>query len=60
LDLSGYSLTPPFDGSDNKVPTANDEESLKLLLKEKALVDRTIFNDYIDTPFNIRVITDRI
>ncbi|MGD1003092.1 MAG: hypothetical protein ABR884_00760 [Minisyncoccia bacterium] len=60
LDLSGYSLVPPFDGSDNKVPTANDEGSLKLLLKGKALVDRTIFNDYIDTPFNIRVITDRI
>ncbi len=60
LDLSGYPPCPPFDGSDGKVFVAKTEEDLSGLLTKKAMVDKTVFNDYIDTPFNIKVITDKI
>ncbi len=60
LDLSGYTPVPPFDGSDLRVPVARDEESLKQLIQNKALVDISVFNDYIETPFNPEVITKLI
>ena len=60
LDLTGYPPVPPFDGLDPKVPVAFNEADLKRLLTEKNLVDKTIFNDYIDTPFNIRGVIDLI
>ena len=60
LDLVGYNLVPPFDGSDSKALVAQNEVSLEQMIKERAVVDRTIFNDYIDTPFNINCITDLI
>lgn len=59
-DMSGYPLVPPFDGSDQKVPAANDEASLRQILREKKIVDKTIFNDYIDTPFSLKGLIDRI
>jgi len=60
VDISGYPPVPPFDGSDPKVPVAQNENDLERMLKEKVIVDKTIFNDYIDTPFNINCIIERI
>lgn len=60
VDLSGYSLVPPFDKSDPKVPVANNEIELEEFLVRKTLVDKTIFNDYINTPFDANCIIDKI
>lgn len=60
IDLSGYPPAPPFDGSDEKVSIARNEADLKRMLEEKTIVDKTIFNDYIDTPFNVQGLIDRI
>jgi hypothetical protein len=60
LDLGGVSPAPPFDGSDPKVPVAKNETQLRQMLKEKIVLDKTIFNDYIDTPFNIQGLIDKI
>ncbi|MGB7958044.1 MAG: hypothetical protein WCF77_04380 [Minisyncoccia bacterium] len=60
IDLSGFPLVPPFDGSDPKVAVAKNEAELRQLLKGKTVLDKTVFNDYIETPFNPRVFTDLI
>ena len=54
IDISGYAPVPPFDGLDPKVPVTKNEVELQQILRRKTTLDRTIFNDYIDTPFNIR------
>ena len=60
LDLSGYPLVPPFDKSDSKALVANNEAELEKFIIEKNLVDKTIFNDYIKTPFDANCIIDKI
>ena len=60
VDLSGFPLVPPFDGSDPKVPIAKNEAELLRMLKEKTLVDKTVFNDYVDTPFDPHEFIDLI
>jgi len=60
VDFSGYPLISPFDGRDPKVLIANTEDDLKRLLEKKAVVDKTVFNDYIDTPFSLEEVTKRI
>lgn len=60
INFSDYLSVPPFDGSDPKVPVANNETDLKKLLIEKTIVDKTVFNDYVSMPFNVNRITDLI
>lgn len=52
--LNNNKIVPPFDGSDKRIPVANDEDSLKLLLKEKFPIDLSCWSDYIQSPFDIR------
>ena len=52
-DLMDNPLVPPFDGSDPKLPTARNEEELHEILHHKIMMDKTLFNDYIKTPFDI-------
>jgi hypothetical protein len=59
---NGYSfdnvkLVPPFDNSDNRVPCANDINTLKDILKNKKEVDCTIIKDYCSDKFEIEMIT---
>jgi hypothetical protein len=56
LNLIGFSLVPPFDGSNKKVPAAQNEQELSELLKDKISIDPSVINDYIQTPFDISFI----
>lgn len=60
VDLSGYPLVSPFDGSDYRVPVAKNEKELEQLLVSRKTIDKTVFHDYIQTPFNIQKIIDLI
>lgn len=53
IDLTNFQLVPPFDGTDSKIPVAKNEDELEYLLKNKVMIDRTCFNDYIKTPFDL-------
>lgn len=60
IDLINWNLVPPFDGSNDKALVAKDEETLEQMLKERVVIDSSIFHDYIDTPFDISCVTNRI
>ncbi len=60
VDLSGYPPVNPFDGSDSRVPVAKDEKELEKILIEKKIINKSVFNDYISTPFDIKKIRDLI
>ncbi|MDD4993345.1 MAG: hypothetical protein PHR83_14055 [Paludibacter sp.] len=53
VDLVGFIPAPPFDGNNSKVPVAKDENDLFVLINDKLSVDSSIFNDYIQTPFDM-------
>jgi len=53
MDLINFELVPPFDGSDERLPVAKNEEQLEYIIKEKTKVDISIFNEYIKTPFDL-------
>lgn len=53
LDLVSFNPMPPFDGSNYKVPVAKNEQDLTDLLSDKISIDASVFNDYIQTPFDI-------
>lgn len=57
LSMLNTTLVPPFDGSDTKVQTADDEYQLERKLVEKALTDYTIVHDYIQD-FDISVLKE--
>ena len=56
IDLINFKLVPPFDGSDERLPVAKNEEQFEQLIKDKAKVDVSIFNDYIKTPFDLNFV----
>ena len=56
IGLPGFSLVPPFDGSDKRIPIAINEEDLISILKNKEIVDNTILNDYIEPNFDISIL----
>jgi hypothetical protein len=56
FDLFNHKLFPPFDGSENKVPVANNEVELIQLIKDKTIVDSSILSDYLRTPFDLEII----
>ena len=60
FDLFNHKLFPPFDGSENKIPIAKNEDELIQLIKDKAVVDRSILSDYIKTPFDLEIIKKKI
>lgn len=60
IDLLNYKLVPPFDGSDERLPVAKNEEQFEEIIKDKATVDLRIFNDYIKTPFDLNFVKSLI
>ena len=56
ISLEGERLVPPFDGSDKRLPVANDEDSLLYILKNRIKIDTSIWDAYIKTPFDISFI----
>lgn len=57
--MTGGKLVPPFDGSDNDVVIANNEERLYLLIKERYSPNIRILENYME-PFNAKKIKDII
>lgn len=47
LGLLNFKLVPPFDGSEEKVMMANDEDELEKMLRYNAMTDYSLVHDYI-------------
>jgi hypothetical protein len=60
MDLTNFELVPPFDGSDERLPVAKNEEQLEYIIKEETKVDMSIFNEYIKTPFDLSFVKSMI
>jgi len=54
--ILNLSIAPPFEGTDNRIPVAYDEDALLKLLCEKKCADTDLLPDYIQTPFDISFI----
>ncbi len=52
IDMSGYKVVNPFDGSDERVPVAKNANDLSYILKSKIAVNPDVFYDYIQKDFN--------
>lgn len=60
IDLINFNPVPPFDGSDERLPMAKNEEQLEKILKDKTKVDVSIFEDYIKMPFDLSFVKSMI
>jgi hypothetical protein len=58
--LDGTTIVPPFDGTDNRLPVAKNENELYNIIKNKIKIDTSIWNEYIKTPFDISFIKNLI
>jgi len=52
IGLDGGVLVPPFDGSDDRVPTANSAEELAEILVHKEKINLSVLADYISQEFD--------
>lgn len=59
LGMLNTKLVPPFDGSEDKIVVANNDEQLEVALKTNAKTDYTLIHDYIQD-FDISVLKDLI
>jgi hypothetical protein len=51
--ITNHRIYPPFDGSDTRIPVANDEETLLRFIQEKKCADIELLQDYLQTPFDV-------
>lgn len=58
LDILNDPVGYPFDGSEKKVPVANDEPSLIEILKNKKRIDATIITSLVSPTLNMNLITN--
>ncbi|WP_237276362.1 hypothetical protein [Tenacibaculum ovolyticum] len=49
-NIYGLCPTPPLDGLNPKIPIANSEEELEIIIKEKRKMDVSVYNDFAKTP----------
>ncbi len=56
IDLMKWKLVPPFNGIDQRIPVAKNEDELMKLLADRGRIDISCFSDYIRTPFDITFI----
>jgi hypothetical protein len=47
INLLNFKNVPPFDGSESKLPIANNEQELEAMLKFNAMTDYDLVHDYI-------------
>jgi hypothetical protein len=52
----GLPIVPPFDGTDNRLPVAKNEDELYDIIKNQKTIDTSIWDEYIKTPFDISFI----
>ncbi len=55
-DLYNCKPAPPFDGSDKRLPVAQDEDQLISILKNKEITEKSILYDYIKDKFDVNFI----
>jgi len=60
MNMLNSEMTPPIDGSDERIPLATSEEELLYILKNRIKVELEVFGDYIKVPFDISFIKDLI
>ena len=59
FNMGGYKAVPPFDGSEEKLVTSENEAELEKVLKSNAKTDYSLVHDYIQN-FDLSVIKDLI
>lgn len=59
-DLINLPLVPPFNGCDERVVFASNEEDLSYVLKNRLRIGDSVFNDYIKTPFSLSFVKNLI
>ncbi|TCN56366.1 hypothetical protein D0809_14625 [Flavobacterium circumlabens] len=59
INMAGLKLVPPFDGSDEKVMIACNEDELEKMLRFNALTDYSLVRDYIQD-FDISILKELI
>jgi len=59
FNMGGYLAVPPFDGSEDKLLMANDEDELEKLLKSNVKTEYNLVHDYIQD-FDLSVIKELI
>lgn len=60
LDLINYKIVSPFDGTDKRIPVAQNEIELEYILKNRIMVDPSCFTDYIRSPFDLSFVSKHI
>lgn len=58
--LDNLPVIPPFNGNNQKVPSAKTDEELFVILKNKHKVDLSILSEYIEPSFNPDLILEKI
>lgn len=59
-DLINCPLVSPFDGTDDKIPVAKNQDELKHIIDSKSCVDISVFKDYIAPEFNLSEVYQKI
>ncbi|PZX92487.1 hypothetical protein DOS84_15320 [Flavobacterium aquariorum] len=59
INMAGFKLVPPFDGTDEKVMIANDEDELEKMLRYNAMSEYSLVHDYIQS-FDLSILKDLI
>lgn len=59
INMAGFKLVPPFDGTDEKVMIANDEDELEKMLRYNAMTEYSLVHDYIQS-FDLSILKDLI
>lgn len=60
INIYGHKPVPPFDGTDPYLPVARTMDDLERLMRERIQVDKRLFDEYIQTPFDISFIKNMI
>ncbi len=59
-NLLDFSVVPPFDGSDPRLPVVRTEEELCTMIKSKPVIGKEFFTDYVELPFNLQPCLEKI
>jgi len=60
MGLFNYEIVPPFDGSDERLPVAQNEAQLAYIIKENIKTDMSIFYEYVKMPFDLSFVKSMI
>ena len=55
-----FELVPPFNGTENRIPVATNEDQLLECINTKKIVDKNVLNDYTGRSFSLKDCNDII